>query len=342
MNSPHTEPAVLLIQLRRLGDVLMLTPAIRALRNSFPGARLDVLTEAPADELLRSNPYVSNVLLLTKRGSATTTLRLLGQLRRARYDFAIDFNGLPSSALLCRASGARRTIGFAIAGRGLLYGQRVPLRPAGYSAQHKLDLLGPLGLNSTDCRLDFFVDESERLWAKRFVSELGLNAHDRLITVSPVSRQPYKVWPPERFATVADHLAAQQANKILFLYGPGERHFAEAVRQRMKAQTLTLDYPMLTLRQTRALFDLVHLHVGNDNGPAHFAIAAGTRTVTIFGRPHAANWTPHGNPVIAALEYDPGCKSACHFPKCRLECLSGVSTDSVIAAAERLLKTAVP
>lgn len=334
--SAQEAPAILLIQLRRLGDVLMMTPALRALRHAFPGARLDVLTEAPGAELLAGNPYLNRIWVRLPGRSALQWARLAAELRRSRYDVAIDFNGLPSSALLAWVSGAPRTIGYALRGRGLLYGQRMPLPGSGYVALHKLALLQPLGVTSTQSHIDFFTGPSEQAWAKDFVAMLGVEASDRLVTLSPVSRQAYKVWPARHFATVADHLIARHKAKVLVLYGPGEKHFAESVKAHMQCTPLTLDYPMPSLRQTRAIFDHTHMHIGNDNGPAHFAIAAGTRVVTIFGRPQASNWTPPDNPKVHAFEFDPGCKQSCHYPSCQLECLGGTEPSSVIRKIDTL------
>jgi heptosyltransferase-3 len=336
--APSTQAsAILVIQLRRLGDVLMVTPLLRALKTAYPLAKIDVLTEPPGHEVLEGNPHVSSIISRQRSSDPRLTLALVRRLRRAQYDLAIDCNGLPSSALLCRASGARLTIGFDQGARGRLYDRRVPLAPDGYSGQHKLSLLGPIGLSSSDCRLDFFVTGNEILWAKNWLQERGMALTDRLVTISPVSRQPYKVWPAERFAKIADHVATTHGCRVLFLYGPGERHFVDRVVQHMTTTPLSYDHPMLTLRQTRAIFEHATLHVGNDNGPAHFAMAAQTPAIIIFGRPMAKNWTHPSQTTTTALEHDPGCKTMCRFPSCQLECLTGTSVDRVIAAVDRAL-----
>jgi ADP-heptose:LPS heptosyltransferase len=97
------------------------------------------------------------------------------------------------------------------------------------------------------------------------------------------------------------------------------------------------DYPVPGLMEMAALLARCRLLVGNDNGPRHFAIAVGTPTVGIFGRTRAVNWTPPAAPAHRALEFDPGCKAACTYPRCGLECLDGVPVAAVLEAADALL-----
>ena len=98
------------------------------------------------------------------------------------------------------------------------------------------------------------------------------------------------------------------------------------------------DYAIPTLSETLAILNKVDLHLGNDNGPRHFAVACGTPTLTVFGRPWAVNWTPPRQSLHRALEYDPGCKNKCIYPKCDLECLHGVTVEAVRNELEDMIK----
>ena len=153
------------------------------------------------------------------------------------------------------------------------------------------------------------------------LEQLGVQPDDRVVSISPVSRQPYKRWPLENFAQLADWLIEQYGVKILFVYGPGEQEFVDIVRRQMRYEALP-NYDPPNLAQTRALFEQVILHIGNDNGPRHFAVAADIPTVAIFGRPLAMNWTPPNQNRHLSFEFDPGCKTQCDYPNCQLECLN--------------------
>ncbi len=329
----------LLIQLRRIGDVLMTTPSIRLLRESFPEAELTFMTEAPADQVLRNNPFLDEILLYPKAQTISESISFIRKLREQQFDCVIDFFGNPRSALTTRFSAAPIRIGFGFRGRSWAYTHPVKISTElTYSAQDKAQLLEELGIYANDFGLNFFAEEEDKEYAARLFGQLGIKDSDFVVTLSPVSRQPYKVWPAERFAVIADWLVQKHQAKILFLFGPGEEHFINAVREAMKQKALP-DYDIPSLTETLAILNKVDLHFGNDNGPRHFAVAGGTPTLAVFGRPWAVNWTPPEDAQHCALEYDPGCKYKCTYPECKLECLHGVTVEAVQAELETMIKT---
>ena len=329
----------LLIQLRRIGDVLMTTPSIRLLRESFPEAELTFMTEAPADQVLRNNSFLDEILLYSKVQTISESISFIRKLRERQFDCVIDFFGNPRSALMTRFAAAPIRIGFGFRGRSWAYTHPVKISTElTYAAQDKAQLLEELGIYANDFGLNFFSGEEDKEYAARLFGQLGIKDSDFVVTLSPVSRQPYKVWPAERFAVIADWLVQKHQAKILFLFGPGEEHFIDAVREAMKQKALP-DYDIPSLTETLAILNKVDLHFGNANGPRHFAVAGGTPTLTVFGRPWAVNWTPPEDAQHCALEYDPGCKNKCTYPECKLECLHGVTVEAVQAELETVIKT---
>jgi len=328
----------LLIQLRRIGDVLMTTPSIRLLRESFPEAHLTFLTESPSDQVLRENPYLDEILLFRKGETLWKTQSFFRMVRQKRFDAVIDFFGNPRSAFMTRFSGAPMRIGFSFRGRSWAYTHPVKIfEKVTYAAEDKSQLLRPLGISAKDFELDFFTGKKDKNYATNLFEKLGVLETDFVVSLSPVSRQPYKVWSSEKFAQVADWLVERYNAKILFLFGPGEEHFIDSVRREMVQPALP-EYDIPTLSETLAILNKVDLHLGNDNGPKHFAVAGGTPTLTIFGRPWAANWTPPRQTKHRSLEFDPGCKNECIYPKCNLECLNGVMVEAVQNELEDMIK----
>ena len=328
----------LLIQLRRIGDVLMTTPSIRLLKESFPEANLTFLTETPSDQVLRDNPFLDEIVLFQKSKSIFQSFSFLQKIRKCRFDCVIDFFGNPRSSLITAFSGAPIRIGFGFRGRSWAYSYSVNIKEGlTYAAQDKIKLLEPLGIFSNNFCLDFFENANDKNFSIKLFDKLGIKDNDFVVSFSPVSRQPYKVWPPERFAQVADWLVKNHNAKILFLFGPGEKHFVDKVRLSMDQDALP-EYDIPTLSETFSILNRVNLHLGNDNGPRHFAIAGGTPTLAIFGRPWAANWTPPQTTKHVSMEFDPGCKSKCIYPKCKLECLTGVTVKSVQTKLDMMIK----
>lgn len=349
MSVPPAPERILLTQLRRIGDVLMTTPAVRQVREAFPGAHLTFLTEAPSDQIYRNSPRVDEVLVARRKGGLVARLSLIAQLRARRFDAAVDFFSNPGSAQLVRFSGAPLRIGFAFRGRRWAYTHAVA-PPAGltYAGADKLLLLEPLGIAPRPAQglgaglgaallPELFLADAERRFARETLAALGVAEGDLLVALSPASRQPYKVWPARHFARLADGLIDRHGAKVLMISGPGEEPFVEAVRQAMARSALPSLAPP-SLLEMAALLERCALFVGNDGGPRHFAIAVGTPTVAVFGRPFPEHWTPPGMTAHRTASYDPGCKSACTYPRCsHLNCINLVPYEPVEAHAEALL-----
>ena len=328
-----------MIQLRRIGDVLMTTPTVAALRGAFPQAHLAFLTEPPATTVLALDPNLDEVIPYSARASVAAHLRMALHLRRGRFDTVLDFFSNPRTAQLTWASGASRRIGFDFRGRRYAYTERVAT-PQGrhYAGKHKALLAGALGVSVEDLRPRITLHQAHHDYADRQLYELSVQPGELLVALSPVSRQRYRLWPAKRFARIADVLIERYQARVLLMWGPGEEHFVDAVRLEMAHQALP-SYPVPPLLEMAALLERCHLYVGNDSGPRHIAIAVGTPTVTPFGRSHPENWTPPGLAGNAAVAYDPGCKAACTWPRCdHLNCINGVEYKPVEAAVESLLE----
>ncbi len=329
---------ILFIQLKQIGDCLMTTPAIEALKTARPEAEIHYLTETPSDQLFTYNKSLAKIWLFPKQDRFIQGLQLLHKLRKEKFDLVIDFFGLPKTALLSYLTGAPLRIGFAYRGRSLFYSHPVsPRDQHPYAPFKKLELLEPLGIHAQQAPLKFPTGPKEEQKAREILETLQTDWTRPLISLSPVSRQKYKVWPAADFAWLADRLIQEYKAQILFLWGPGEKHFIQALRREMKEKDLG-DYPIPSLGETKALLEKMDLHLGNDNGPMHFAIAAGTPSLAIFGRPRAENWTPPNQNRHLAIEHDPGCKKACHYPHCQLECLRDLKKERVWALLQKQLE----
>ncbi len=345
MSQPAAPQRILLTQLRRIGDVLMTTPAVRQVREAFPQAHLTFLTEAPSDQIYRHSPRVDEVLAVRPHGGLVARLGLMARLRARRFDAVVDFFSNPGSAQLTRISGAPLRIGYAFRGRRWAYTHPVaPPTGLTYAAADKLLLLEPLGIAPRPTQgpgaallPELFLAEQERRFARETLAALGVADGDLLVALCPTSRQPYKVWPARHFARLADGLIERHGAKVLMISGPGEEPFVDAVRRAMARRALPSIAPP-SLLEMAALLERCRLFVGNDGGPRHFAVAVGTPTVAVFGRPFPEHWTPPGMTEHRTASYDPGCKNACTYPRCsHLNCINLVRYEPVEAHAEALL-----
>ena len=329
---------LLLIQLRRIGDVMMTTPAIRALRKSFPDAIISFLTETPSDQVYKYNPHLDHLLVYPKKKSIRELKKFYRRIRHQNYDCVIDFQGNPRTALLSRFTGSGFRIGFDFKGRNWVYHRAVSFpSDSTYSAQHKMKLLELLGAESTDLELEMKFSSEDHDYALELLKSLGAQPGRLQVSVSPVSRQPYKVWPTVHFAKLIDWLIESYGAQVYFLHGPGEEHFIDSVTMEMKNDPMP-PVGIPNLLQTRALLAQMDLHFGNDNGLRHLAIAAGIPSLGVFGKPSAVSWTPPEQTIHRSVEYDPGCKNNCTYPNCdHLSCIRDVPFNEVHQALKDLL-----
>jgi ADP-heptose:LPS heptosyltransferase len=314
---------ILILQLRRLGDVLMTTPMLRAIKTAMPGAVTHVCVESSSAAAVRSNPYVDH-LMITKPGAS---LRLVPTLRRARYDVVIDSLGTPASARLAFLTSAPARIGLARRWRRMFYTCCLPLSAEPrYSALGKLALLEPLGIRSCDCRIELLPTDQECREADHFWSSLGMSGTMPVVAFSPVSRRSRKVWPAARFAEVCDRWTERAGLRYVPVFGPGEEPLVEQVISQLRHRDAMI-YPCqpVSFGALVPLMKRCAFYFGNDNGIRHTAVAAGIPSAAVFGPPNPVSWTPPG--------------SARHFYVGGNCAVDSVSTDDVDAMMARLIDT---
>ena len=349
----------LIVRLGALGDVVHAIPVAAALRRAFPAARIDWLVSAKHRAILDLVPVIDRRLVINDRPSTAcrrrrapgdgsigrrraSSLAAIRELRKARYDVAIDLQGLIKSALLARSSGAARVIGFSSRyareplarlfytdahdpGRG---GLRDP-RETRHVVEINLGLLEPLGI--TVSKPEFPIDATDSEAARHVSQQTG----GRYALLNPGAAWPNKRWPPSRFASVAAELRARHGLMSVALWGPGEEALAaEIVAGAGGAAVLS---PKTTIADLVALARGAALMVSGDTGPTHIAAAVGTPIVGIYGPTRPAR-----NGPLSACDVTVSRDAICqchHLRRCRLArmCLLDIEVDEVLGAIERRL-----
>ncbi len=278
---PPAPQRVLLIQLRRIGDTVLIAPALDALRDAWPNTRLHLLTEYPASDLF---PGDDRVDVLWVRTPKTSVLKLLPSLKRECFDLVLDFQSLPATSLLAR-SVAPMSLGFR--DRFRWHHRTIDLNNhtgTHYTADHKLDLLRALGLSPKSIvpRLPPPATPHE-IWN-------ALQTPHKIL-LSPVSPWAHKRWSSEAFAQTAHGIHAANGAGFVIAGGPGEDAVVNELASHLDA------VPNRTLIANR-IHDFARicigadLFVGNDNGPRHIALALGLPTVGYFSEVNPIFWTP--------------------------------------------------
>lgn len=335
---------VLVIQLRRIGDALMCTPAIRALRKNFPGMKLFFFTEHESASLFSENPFLDGVITLDKgrSGDWVYQLKKVLEIRAHQFDLVIDFLSNPRSGWYTFSSGAKYRIGVGRHRRGFFYNQRFePTSRRIYAAAARLEVLKSLGIEADGMALNLFLNEKTQQYAERSAKEVGIRGDDFLISVSPTSRRHFNRWPLERYATVIQRLRQRYAVKFIITWGPGEREVAERLQKMSGEEAVSVSPRTKNLLELGGILSRCHLHLGNDNGTKHIAVAVGLPTVTIYGPHDPVSWTFPDPKRHLYLQGLPLCKD-CNKRKdsCQeLTCLDRIGVQEVLATCQDLIES---
>ena len=279
---------ILVSRLRFLGDIVLCTPLLDALREALPDARIDFLGARPHVDVLTRHDTVDTVHALEAGAGSAAMLRMAQRLRSARYDVAIDLFGNPRSALLARSTGAALRVGPDRGLRARLFTHRRG-RPTGdrSAIRHHLDKLVPvLGEAPAPRAPRLVVGEDERAALR---ARLGLTASDRVRVVHPGSTWPDKAWPEDRWPELLRGLVARDGAPVVVIEPPNQRGLAAAVSEGIDARALDV----LDVRSVLALLSQAELYVGNDGGVLHAAVALGVASVGLFGPTEPDIWFPY-------------------------------------------------
>src|SRR5437764_14932190 len=336
---------VLVVRLRSVGDTVLATPSLHALRRFLPGARIDVLLEDWVAPLLEGSGDVDRVVTVRRR-SKSSRLQVARRLRAENYDVVYNLHGGSTAALLTRATGARYRVGYADYSYASLHNHAAPPsselwgREKTHSVEQQLALLGWTGVPVTDrpaTRLAVVPAASARV-AHR-LRDAGLDGGSAFALIHPAAAFDTKTWAAEKFARVIEHLAARGISAVAVAARGGEK-IIEDVRAHSSAP-LT-GFTDLQLPELTALASPASLFVGNDSGVAHIAAAVGTPQVVVFGSSNVAHWRPWSQVAAEVVREEMPC-APCPGYTCSEfdapECIRRVSVERVTAAVERILAT---
>ena len=350
-------PRILLIRLREIGDVVLTTPAVRALRERFPGAHLAYLVEPLAAPIVTSNPHIDELIVAPRR-HLFSDWALGRRLRRRRYDLAIDFHGGPRASLLTWLSGAPVRVGYDVAARGWMYTHRVArpreLRPR-HAVQNQWDLLSALGMAAPDPHMFPVEMPTEPAAASAVAARLrqaGIRPTNHIVVVHVSAGNPFRRWPRSAFAALVAAMASREAEtRVIVTSGPSERDAAVSVAADARAALpVTLRERVVavgdfSLAELRALLDRAALYIGGDSGPLHIAATTTIPVVALYGPTLPVRSEPWRDRALVTesvetlgLECRPCDQRTCVPGDFR--CLTRITPEAVLAAAERALARA--
>jgi len=343
----------LIVRLSAIGDVVMASPLVGALRARYPDSRIAWLVQPECRDLLSANPQIDEVVVWTRgrwrdacrKFRWLTLLReirsLRTKLRSLRVDTAIDAQGLLKSGLLTRLSGAPTRIGLGSReGSSLLMTQVVekPSHDQHIGSEYR-HLASTLGLDTSEFRMRVSLTDEDRAAALTLRSRLGLT--DGYAVLCPFTTRPQKHWRTERWPALARELRARLGLRSVVLGGPGDAPQAAEIATAAGADLRSLA-GATSLREAAALIEGAELLVGVDTGLTHMGSAFRIPTVALFGStcPYLDAGTPSTVVIYKALPCAP-CK---RHPTCggAYTCMSDITVEEIVATARGLRRQTVP
>lgn len=330
---------ILVIKLRYIGDVLLATPTLRAIKEVRPDVRVTMMVNHGTEDVLSGNPDIDEILVLDK-GSLAAQWRFIVELRRRRFDTVIDLTDGDRSAFLSWISGAPVRIGFndEHRRRGRCYTEVVQSVPG---VRHRIDrdlaALKPLGIHASEKPPRLWLTGEDEAGADQLLNRLGISRDRPILIVQPGARYWFKAWPAERFAELADRLAGDYGFQVLIGGSREDTSLAQKIHEAATSRPVSIA-GQTTLKQFAAIAKRAVLFVGNDSGAMHMAAAVGTPMVALFGPSNPAEWGPRCD-RMKVLYKGLDCR-ACFHPTCErgeLNCMKQLSVQEVYAASVQLL-----
>jgi len=341
-----TPAKILLIRLRRIGDVVMTTPAVALLKKHFPAASLHYLVEEPFRGLVDGNPDIERTIAIPAKQKIKDFVRLIREIRKQKYDAVLDFHGGPRASWITFWSGAKLKIGYAVKNKSFLYDIRISRRGESgpiHSVINHANLVRALGAKFDDADIPpLFLPEPGLEDIERVSRLLRENSADtaKLVALHVGAGNRFRDWGPANIAKLVDLLARIAGVRVVLIGATGDQTAETEILKTAKEAVLPLA-GRLSLTETKALVGRAALFVGPDSGPMHIAASTPTPIVAYFGPTlpaHFAPWRKDGGRTVL-LQKDLACRP-CRQRECLtgdFRCLLGITPEEVFAACRPFL-----
>lgn len=336
---------ILVINLMHLGDLLLTTPVLRALRTSYPEAHIALMADAKLADLVKYNENIDELIAIDKKGYHNTVvhyLQLIAQMRQQHFDLIVNLHANERASCIAAFSGAKKVVGYASPGVGVFFDYcQKNNNKIKHQVQSHFDVLrAGLGIQTiNDQGLEMWLDDgcrqsAETIWKQSFgaqdIKVIGLNTGASWET---------KRWGKDYYATLADQLL-NLGYGVAYFGGPMDVELVQetvALMKNKQHENLAIFTGKMTLLELAALLKKTTVLVTNDSGPMHVAVAMDVPLVTMFGPSPVTGFAPYSNRSVAIKTGLP-C-FACGQHQCQtLDCMKNISVETVLKYTLELAK----
>jgi len=302
LNRAKRDPKkILVFSLKYLGDVIVETPALRALDERFPDAEISVALWTGYEDVLRGNPHVDNILPIDfEKCNFFDDVKVFWMLRKLKFDMVVSFEPDDRESLWAFFCGAKRRIAPAYQPFEFLWNVRVPIREDTMEYDdYYCEIIRAAGAPVASKKTEIFVSDEAAHWAEIFLRQIP-PGKQYLIGIHPGAREPNRRWSPKKFAEIIARLSARGDVITIVLCGRGEKKISDEIKSHLNVSDSVTFTEALTIQTTAALMRQCTVCITNDSAPRHIAAAVRTRTIATMPRSKVPYWTLY-NPQDHAL-----------------------------------------
>ncbi len=271
---------ILLVQTAFLGDTILVTPLIRAVRSLFPDSQIDILVIPQTAGVLQNNPHLNKIILFDKRRDKKSAFtHTLKRLKNEHYDLAITAHSSFTTGLLLKLAAIPQRIGFDRNPIRFFLTQTVPVPSTGHTIEKNLALLKPFSHRKFPIQTEIFPSHKEKYLAQNLLQRL--NADRPKIAIAPGSVWPTKRWPKNYYAELIKNIKNEFS--LIFIGSQAERELCTWIIEQAGAQAAMNLAGELSLLQSAAVIERCDLMLCNDSGALHLANAMQTDVFAFFG-----------------------------------------------------------
>lgn len=332
---------ILVIRTDRIGDVILSTPTVRALREIFPKGFISFLTTPYTKDLVSENKDINELIVYERKSPLCQKVNFLKRLREYKFDLVVILSPFFESAFFGYLSGAPFRIGYSLSGSDFLLTTRIDIKNR-YKPEIEtcLDVVRAIGIDTYDKRPKLPLSQEAENYAGNFFAEHRILSSDLTICIHPGGYEEHTRWMLDRYAKVADVLINRYQAKVILLGSMADKEIIDNIIRWMSQKPILPDLGD-SLQKLAAIIKRCDVFLGNNSGPIHIAAVVGTPVVAIFGAihplEHENKWGPFGEGhIIVRKKID--CQD-CHPGYCKdYKCMSMITVEDVLEALDVQIK----
>jgi len=336
--------SILILKTHAIGDVLMISPSLKAIRRKFPEAHISLLIGSWSKDAAIGNPNLDEVIVFEDaiffNPDFRKMLRLVRELRRRHFDWMIAFHASSFLHLFGLLVGIPYRVGFDENGSGFSLTLKVPWdsNDERYVPERYFEIPRKLSADTKDYKLELFLSKEDVEFANDFLRKHGIREYDLIVGLcpggakNPAESVPARVWDIKNFAALGDAIS-EQLNGVIIVFGaPSDRERVSKLINLMQHKPINA-CGETNFKQFAALIQRCSILITNDSAPLHVAVAVGTHSVCMFGPTNGTSRLPHNEKHVAIqskMECSP-CYGYARFPGCpNPQCMSSIKPEEVL------------